>query len=372
MEPCEHVLKLSNKMMSKIIKTVEVEVNKRLEDYLVTFIKYNYDNGPGQGEDGFVRPSDEEIQQHISAYVKMTPFSFEEKVVDKKRMGRPKKNEKETVVAAEEEIFGKITNVSGLKLEHPNEIAPIVDVKEATTPVKAAKGKKEKVVKEKVVKEKAPKKTKKGAEMEKLAEGAENEKVEKAPKEKKEKVVKEKKEKAAKVPKNQEEGAEGEKKRGRPKKGAVPAPAPEPAQVEEEEEEEVQQLVTVTSPVKSQSVKQSAQQSVILDDEVGMEEYLDFEDVEDAKSPKTEPQEHIVKFSDKQSGIDYFIDKQVSIENEDAEDGEQWYAVKDATNRQVVGRSNLIRMELFEEDDEDDEEDEEEDDEEEDGDDEDD
>jgi hypothetical protein len=143
-------------MMSKIVKAIDVEVNKRLEEYLVTFIKYNYENGGGQHE-GFVRPSDEEIASHISAYVKMTPFSLEEKVVDKKRMGRPKKNEKETIVAAEEEMFGHLADkVSELILEHPNDIAPIAD---AVKPLKEKKEKapkvpKEKVVKEKVVKEK--------------------------------------------------------------------------------------------------------------------------------------------------------------------------------------------------------------------------
>ena len=395
--------------MSKIVKAIDVEVNKRLEEYLVTFIKYNYENGTGQNE-GFVRPSDEEIEGHISSYVKMTPFSLEEKVVEKKRMGRPKKNEKETVLADKAEMFGNLpTEVSELKLEHPNDIAPVVDaakpVKEKKEKVikekkekvvkekveKAPKEKKEKVVKEKV--EKAPKEkkakvtnaNKKGDEEEEnpwaieddgVAEGAKKKVV----KEKKEKVVKEKVEKAPKAAKEGGEG--GVKKRGRPKKGDVKVEEQvEKANTDDEESEEeevenlaveLQELCVVAIPpaVKTpaqQSAKHNGQQDED-DDDLAME---DYEEEEEASTPKTDPQEHIVKFTDRASGKDYFIDKQMKVENEDEPDKE-WYAVKDAATRQVVGRSNLQKMEIFaddEDDDEDDDEEEEEEEEEEDADD---
>ena len=333
---------VSEIMMSKIMKAIDVEVNKRLELYLVNFIKYNYENGSGQHE-GFVRPSDEEIEGHITSYMKMTPFSLEEKVVEKKRMGRPKKNEKEVIVA-EEEMFGNLTgNVSDMKLEHPdNIIPPVVDhgVKEA-----APKAKKEKVVKEK--KEKVVK-----------------EKVEKAPKEKKEKVVKEK--------------VEGEKKRGRPKKGEEKAKSDTEEDTEEDSEEEVGQLavqlqelcVVAEQPPQQQTPTQSAKEEMfqsahaqVDDDEVAFEEYEEVEDEDEevaVSTPKTEPQDHIVKFTDSNSGIDYFIDKQMIVENEDAAEGETWYAVKNASTKAVVGRSNLRQMELFDEDDDDEDEEEEE------------
>ena len=392
---------VSEIMMSKIMKAIDVEVNKRLELYLVNFIKYNYENGSGQHE-GFVRPSDEEIEGHITSYMKMTPFSLEEKVVEKKRMGRPKKNEKEVIVA-EEEMFGNLTgNVSDMKLEHPdNIIPPVVDhgVKEAAPKAKkekVVKEKKEKVVKEKV--EKAPKEKK-----EKVV----KEKVEKAPKEKKAKVTKavkngeeenlyainddgvvnspKEKVKKAKKEKVVKEKVESEKKRGRPKKGEEKAKS----DTEEDSEEELGQLavqlqelcVVAEQPPQQQTPKQSAKEEMfqsahaqvddaqVDDDEVAFEEYEEVEDEDEEElavsTPKTEPQDHIVKFTDKNSGIDYFIDKQMVVENEDAAEGETWYAVKHATTRAVVGRSNLRQMELFDEDDEDDEDDDDEDEEEE-------
>jgi len=417
----EFVLNLSTIMMSKIVKAIDVEVNKRLEEYLVTFIKYNYENGGGQHE-GFVHPSDDEIGSHISAYVKMTPFSLEEKVVEKKRMGRPKKNEKETVVAAEEEMFGNLADkVSELKLDNPNDLDPIAG---ATKPVNEKKEKAPKVPKEK--KEKAPKvpkekkekvvkeKKEKPAKTEEDGEGEEkkpkekkarvtkavkkeeeenpwainDDGVEEAPKGKKEKAVKapkEKKEKAVKAPKEKKEkvakeGGEGEvKKRGRPKKGEEPVQqqAQQAQQAEEDTEEEesgdelpvalnqLNQVASVAIKEEEPKAKQSSQHD---DDEVAMEDYVDFE--EEVSTPKTEPQDHLVKFTDKNSGKDYLIDKQVQVENEEDPDTD-WYAVKDATTRQIVGRSNLRQMELFEEDDDeeedgDEEEEEEEDEEEED------
>jgi hypothetical protein len=403
-------------MMSKIVKAIDVEVNKRLSDYLVNFIKYNYENGP-QFPEGSERPSDEDIEGHISAYMKMNPFSLEEKVVEKKRMGRPKKNEKETIVAVEEDMFGNVNGkVSELKLEHPNELAAITgDVKEAAAkPIKAPKEKKEKVVKEKVVKEKKEKVVK--------------EKVEKAPKEKKEKVAKAPKAKAVKnadeeeekpkkkvakkkAVKNEEEEnpyainddgldeevpkkkapkekkekapkekkeADGEvKKRGRPKKSEQKAKSDTEEDTEEDSEEEqvtqlavqLQELCAVAEvpPVKeivNQNAQQSGQQGE--DDEVCMEDYVDFE--EDAASVKTqekeEANEEFVKFTDRQSGKDYLIDKNMRMKNEEDAEG-VWYAVKDAATRKVVGQSNLRQMALFD-DDEDDEDDDEEEEEEED------
>jgi len=410
----ELVLNLSPIMMSKIVKAIDVEVNKRLEEYLVTFIKYNYENGSGQNE-GFVRPSDEEIASHISSYVKMTPFSLEEKVVDKKRMGRPKKNEKETIVAAEEEMFGNLAaKVSELNLEHPNDIAPIAD---AAKPVKEKKEKapkvpkekiekapkvpkekvvKEKVVKEKVVKEKVVKEKKEKVVKEKkqkVVKAAKNEEdgeedgeeenpwainddgVDQAPKEKKEKpkkekVVKEKKEKVVKEKKEKvvKEGGE-EKKRGRPKKGEEPVQQVAQEEEDTEEEDSGDDLPVALNKLSEVAsvVIQKQQPSHQDDDEVVMEEYEEFEEQEEATTPQTDPQDHLVKFTDKNTGKDYFIDKQMQVDNDEEPDA-VWYAVKDAGTRKVVGRSNLRQMELFEEDDEDDEEEEEEEEEEEDAD----
>ena len=358
-------------MMSKIVKAIDVEVNKRLELYLLAFIKYNYENGP-EFPEGSNRPSDEEIVGHISSYMKLNPFSLEEKVVEKKRMGRPKKNEKETVVAAavEDERFGNLNgNVSELKLEHPDNVAPVVGKK-------APKEKKEKAVK--VAKEKVPKAAK---EQDEEAEGEKapkakkekvvKEKVEKAPKEKKEKVVKEKVEKAPKEKKEKvvkEKKAKG-KKRGRPKKSEVKQVDKVETPTSDEDSEEVLELGVELNelcqisqvPIVEEPAKQAGGSQQHLDDEVAFEEYDEFEEEEAApvESPKTETQDHIVKFTDKTSGKDYFIDKQMAIENEEAPQ-ENWYAVKDAATRAVVGRSNLRQMELFDEDDDDEEEEEEE------------
>jgi hypothetical protein len=403
-------------MMSKIVKAIDVEVNKRLELYLLAFIKYNYENGP-EFPEGSDRPSDEEIEGHISSYMKLNPFSLEEKVVEKKRMGRPKKNEKETVVnpAVEDEMFGNLNgNVSEMKLEHPDNVAPVVgkkgpkEKKEKAVKVakekvpkaakeedeevegekveKAPKAKKEKVVKEKVVKEKVEK--------------APKEKKEKVVKEKKEKVVKEKKAKVAKAVKNDEEenpwaieddgeekspkekvkkapkakkekvvkeGEEGGKKRGRPKKNEVKEEEKVETPTSDEDSEEVAELAVELNelcqvsqvPIVEEQSKQAGGSQQHLDDEVAFEEYDEFEEDAPVESPKTEVQDHIVKFTDKSSGKDYFIDKQMAIENEEAPQ-ENWYAVKDATTRAVVGRSNLRQMELFDEDDDDEDEEEEE------------
>jgi len=399
-------------MMSKIVKAIDVEVNKRLELYLLTFIKYNYENGP-EFPEGSVRPSDEEIEGHISSYMKLNPFSLEEKVVEKKRMGRPKKNEKETVVnpAVEDEMFGNLNgNVSEMKLEHPDNVAPVVgkkapkEKKEKAVKVakavpkaakeedeevegekveKAPKAKKEKVVKEKVVKEKKEKVVKEKKEKvvkekkAKVAKGVkkgedenpwaiEDDGVEKTPKEKVKKAPKAKKEKVVK------EGEVGEKKRGRPKKNEEKVPTPTSDEDSEEVAElavELNELCQISQvPIVEESSKQAggSQQQQHLDDEVAFEDYNEFEEEEAApvESPKTEAQEHIVKFTDKTSGKDYFIDKQMAIENEEAPQ-ETWYAVKDASTRAVVGRSNLRQMELFDEDDDDDDEEDEEEEEEE-------
>jgi hypothetical protein len=120
----------------------------------------------------------------------------------------------------------------------------------------------------------------------------------------------------------------------------------------------VSQVPIVEEPAKQAGVSQQQQQQH-LDDEVAFEEYDEFEEDAPVESPKTEVQDHIVKFTDKTSGKDYFIDKQMAIENEEAPQ-ENWYAVKDATTRAVVGRSNLRQMELFDEDDDDEDEEEEE------------
>ena len=108
----------------KILKVVEVEVNKRLVEYLTNFIKYNYDEGMKENPD-FERPSDEIINGNITKYVKEVPFTLEEKVVEKKRMGRPKKTEKETVIVGEAALPGG--NVSEMHLQNPNDMHVVGD-----------------------------------------------------------------------------------------------------------------------------------------------------------------------------------------------------------------------------------------------------
>jgi len=381
-------------MSSKIMKAVEMEVNKRLEWYLLAFIRHNYEHGAKNVDPNFVPPGDEEIESHIKEYMRATPFTLEDKVVEKKRMGRPKKNEKETILADDNalEVSNMCPDVSeqldhvGEKEKEKVEKAP----KEKAVKVpkenveKAPKEKKEKAVKEKV--EKAPKEKK-----EKVV----KEKVEKAPKEKKEKVEKapkEKKEKAEKAPKEKKEKvkkekADGEKKRGRPKKTdeqkgeddssgdesevETVEPVETVEQVKEQlaaqlqlvEEsikqaehvvaEEIQQLQRDKQLHEGQQVQDQAKVASInaASDDVEFEDYLE--------SPKSTNMENIVKFTDKTSGKDLYIDKNTVLENAE-DDGQVWYAVKELDTHKEVGRSNLVQFQEYDDDDEDDDEEEEE------------
>ena len=331
---------LSSEMSSKIMKMIESEVNKKLNDYLFVFISYNYENGVK--DEHFVRPDEEEIHKQIATYTTMCPFVFEEKVAgEKKRMGRPKKNEKIQIVEGEED-----NKVSAENHSEPNDVVlagveeiPLKEKKEK--PEKAPKEKKEKVPKEK--KEKVPKEKK--------------EKPEKVPKEKKEKpekVPKEKKEKPEKVPKEKKEKKEksdsgdegGAKKRGRPKKDE---------KKEEVKLEEEIPVVADAAPV---------QQTEALAEEVKEENYEESDEEEEEEEEEQKPKE-VTKFTDKTTGIDYIVDKSTVLEVFPL-DGETWYAVINSSNGKLAGRSNLKRVEMFDEDSDDEEEEDEEEEEEED------
>jgi len=339
---------LSSEMSSKIMKMIESEVNKKLNDYLFEFIVYNYENGVRDVQ--FVRPDDEEIHKQIATYTTMRPFVFEEKVVgEKKRMGRPKKNEKITIVEGEEDMKVSAENhsesndvvlagVEEIPLEEKEKKVEKEEKKEK--PEKAPKEKKEKVPKEK--KEKVPKEKK--------------EKPEKVPKEKKEKpekVPKEKKEKPEKVPKEKKEKKEksdsgdegGAKKRGRPKKDE---------KKEEVKLEEEIPVVADAAPV---------QQTEALAEEVKEENYEESDEEEEEEEEEQKPKE-VTKFTDKTTGIDYIVDKSKVLEVFPL-DGETWYAVINSSNGKLAGRSNLKRVEMYDEDSDDEEEEDEEEEEEE-------
>ena len=59
------------------MKVVEIEINTQLEEYLLNYIKYNYNNAPEDGEE-FNAPTDELIREHIKQYISHAPFAFKE------------------------------------------------------------------------------------------------------------------------------------------------------------------------------------------------------------------------------------------------------------------------------------------------------
>ena len=429
---------------SKIVKVIEAEVNKRLVEYLTNFINYNYEKGE-QSHPDFVRPSDEVINANITEFVKERPFSLEEKVVEKKRMGRPKKIEKETVVVAEAPLGAN--KVSEIHQQNANDLH-LIGEQDEDEEEQMPKNKKEKAMKAakevkppaKEKKEKAPAKEKAPEDGEvkkrrgrppKNAVKAEDEK-EKKPVPKKAAAKKGKKqqeededqqqqqeeeededseeqqlqlqglqqlqelqllqkaaEEAAAAKKAEEEAAAAKKEAeaaaaakkeaeeaAAAKKAAAAAKKAEAAAKKEKEEK------AAAKKAKAEAAKKPEVAEVLTnheedDFEVAFENMKDEEGVsgeeeveEYVKSSSNSPvpvqkpavTEDIVNFTNKQSGLDYFIDKGQQLESED--EG-VWYAVKNSTTRKLIGRSNLKRVELFDDSD-DDEEDEEEDDEDED------
>ena len=65
------------------MKVVEMEINTQLEEYLLNYIKYNYNNAPEDGEE-FNAPTDELIREHIKAYISHAPFVFKDTEEDEK------------------------------------------------------------------------------------------------------------------------------------------------------------------------------------------------------------------------------------------------------------------------------------------------
>ena len=59
------------------MKVVEMEINVQLEEYLLNYIKYNYNNAPEDGEE-FNAPTDELIREHIKQYISHAPFMFKD------------------------------------------------------------------------------------------------------------------------------------------------------------------------------------------------------------------------------------------------------------------------------------------------------
>ena len=64
-------------MSNTIMKVVEEEVNEKLVEYLLNYIKYNYNNAPEDGEE-FNAPTDEVIREHIHNYIFKFPFVFKD------------------------------------------------------------------------------------------------------------------------------------------------------------------------------------------------------------------------------------------------------------------------------------------------------
>jgi len=323
------------------MKAVEMEVNKRLEVYLGAFIHHNYENGAKQVQPDFVPPSAEEIQKHIQDYIRLNPFTLEEKVVEKKRMGRPKKNEIETMLSVDNELGLQVTN---MRIDESDDESGDVGKKEKVE--KAPKVKKEKA--EKVKKEKAEK--------------VKKEKAEKPPKEPKVKAEKVKKEKAPK-----EEGEA--KKRGRPKKSDEDKKEESTQEsVEEVQEQLKQQLEVLEQSIKDAELAVDAEVEQVLQAQAqqqqqqqqeqaasGNNDEVTFEDYDG--SPKQA--EDRVPFTDKTTGKDCYIDKSMKVENED-DDSQVWYAVKEAATGKIIGRSNLLIFQGYAEDSDEDEEEEEE------------
>ena len=363
--PSSQKSKVNNKskMSSRIVKSIESEVNKILPEYLFRFILHNYEEGC-KGEDGepFARPSDEEIKAKIGEYHRGVPFVFEEvKSNEKKRMGRPPKNQKETIVA--EDGLEAVIQVSNIDTE-PSNVVQSVGEEPAPKAKKVSKEEKEKEAqakkfqrevelqakKEAKEKEAQEKKEAKEKEAQEKKEAKEKEaqakkdakKAEKVPKEKvvKEKVVKEKvpKEKKEKAPKEKKEKVvkeegEGEvKKRGRPKKSEVATTA------SQQEIEEVKAVMKIAIQSANEALEGTG---------VQMKEPKEKKDKKSKKSvEKAAVQEaEMDKITDNKTGLEYFIDKTMKVERKDKED--EWYVIKDITTKDVVGRSNLIEVELF-------------------------
>jgi len=342
------------------MKAVEMEVNKRLEVYLGAFIHHNYENGAKQVQPDFVPPSAEEIQKHIQDYIRLNPFTLEEKVVEKKRMGRPKKNEIETMLSVDNELGLQVTN---MRIDESDDESGDVGKKEKVEKApKVKKEKAEKVKKEKAEKVKKEKAEKPPKEPKVKAEKVKKEKAEKPPKEPKVKAEKVKKEKAPK-----EEGEA--KKRGRPKKSDEDKKEESTQEsVEEVQEQLKQQLEVLEQSIKDAELAVDAEVEQVLQAQAqqqqqqqqeqaasGNNDEVTFEDYDG--SPKQA--EDRVPFTDKTTGKDCYIDKSMKVENED-DDSQVWYAVKEAATGKIIGRSNLLIFQGYAEDSDEDEEEEEE------------
>jgi len=97
-------------MSSNIMKVVEMEINEQLVEYLVNYIKYNYNNAP---DDGIDAPSDNLIREHIHKYISQVPFEFKETEVEetKKELEvEETKKELEIVVKKIKKIKNKKNN----------------------------------------------------------------------------------------------------------------------------------------------------------------------------------------------------------------------------------------------------------------------
>ena len=212
-------------------------MNKALPEYLFSFIQYNYEDCTRRDQ-SFVPPSEETIRQHIRQYVMDTPFAFEAKV-EKKRMGRPVKNQKETVVA-EDCGLQSISKVSRNDIEQSNEDEIVGDglhlevpkkkekkerksAEEKEAEVQAKKEAKEKEIEEKKAAKEAElqaKKEAKEAELQAKKDAKEAELQAKKDAKQQEKEAKKQQEKKEKKEKKEKDDNGEVKKRGRPAKNA--------------------------------------------------------------------------------------------------------------------------------------------------------
>ena len=289
--------------MAKIIKTIESEVSKNIEEYMLDWMVYFF-----RGNRVFVSKKGEEealeelgtlsemesLKEYLKEWMEANPF-----LLEKKKYGRPKKNIKNQFVESSQEeevstletlqhVADKLVEVQKEAVKEPKkpkepkekksdeekeaekkakeaqkqaekeakEAQKLAEkeAKEAEKKAKEAQKLAEKEAKEAEKKPKEPKvpkgkKTDEEKEAEKKAKEAEKEakKAEKAPKEKKEKAPKEKKEKPEKEPK--EKKAKKEKEQPKPKEEKAPTPKQEEEEEEyakEEEEEEEDELAEFT------------------------------------------------------------------------------------------------------------------------------
>jgi len=81
-------------MSSTIMKIVEEEVNEKMEEYLMKYIKYNFETANKDNDEDINPISDESIREHIQNYIKQVPFVFQEEEQEPQIVKKVKKVKK--------------------------------------------------------------------------------------------------------------------------------------------------------------------------------------------------------------------------------------------------------------------------------------